>query len=146
MNVTFDVKGLKQLDDALNDLALSAQKSVLRKAGREAMGGVAFAMAMGANVDPNSAGPHMRDDIKTNAKIGDTKKGDADNAIVVRTGPSKAHAQKAIAQEYGTEKQTAQPFMRPALYENRERVVDVFKTQLAISINKAIQKARRAAK
>lgn len=146
INISWDVKGLDQLDKALSEIGTAAGAKVLRKAGREAMGDVAFVMAMGAGVDASSDGEHMRDDIKISTKIADSKKGGKDNAAVIRVGPSKKHAQKAIAQEYGTANQTADPFMRPALYENRERVVNTFTSELMKGINKAKKKAARQAK
>lgn len=156
IDIKFDVDGLKELDHALHQLGVELGGKALRKAGREAMGGVAFAMARGAEVDQNSSDEHMRDAIKISTKLADSKKGGAANAAVIRVGPSKEHAHKALWQEYGhnivvkkgKQKQIvgareANPFMRPALYENHERVVGVFKTQLALEIEKATRKLAR---
>ncbi|WP_412497289.1 HK97-gp10 family putative phage morphogenesis protein [Vibrio fluvialis] len=137
---TFEVTGLKELEKALNEIGAQAGLTALRKAGRAAMGDVQLAMAMGAGFDAQTDGEHMRDSIKITTKKQDAKKGGADNAIAVRVGPAKKHSQKAIAQEYGTAKQAADPFMRVSLYQNRERVVNTFKTVLAAEIDKAIRK------
>lgn len=137
----WEVSGLQELEKSLNDIGAKAGLRTLRKAGREAMSGVQFAMAMGAGYDnATTEGEHMRDSIKITTKKMDSKRGGKDNAIAVRVGPSKAHSQKAIAQEYGTAKQLADPFMRPALHENRHRVVNTFRTVLASEIQKAIKK------
>ncbi|PSW53021.1 HK97-gp10 family putative phage morphogenesis protein [Photobacterium leiognathi] len=142
-NETWRVNGLKDLEKALTELGAATGVKVLRKAGRDAMSGVQMAMMMGAGVDPESEGEHMRDSIKITTKKMD-RKGGSNNAVAIRVGPTKKHSQKAIAQEYGTEKQTADPFMRPALYENRHRVVDDFTTNLTVAIAKAVRKQRRA--
>nr|WP_248376803.1 HK97-gp10 family putative phage morphogenesis protein [Vibrio cyclitrophicus] len=138
---SWDVSGLKELEKALTDIGEKAGLRTLRKASREAMGGVQFAMAMGAGYDEaGDDGEHMRDSIKITTKKLDSKHGGKDNALATRVGPTKKHSQKAIAQEYGTAKQTADPFMRPALFENRHRVVSKFRTVLATEIQKAIKK------
>jgi HK97 gp10 family phage protein len=140
MDIKWEVQGLQELEKAVNNLTIAAGKKVLRQAGREAMAGVQFAMASGAGYDPGTSGAHMRETIKISAKIADSKNGGSDNAVAVRVGPSKQHSQKAIAQEYGTAKQAADPFMRPALFDNREWVVNTFKSALATAIEKAIKK------
>ncbi|HCE2429429.1 TPA: hypothetical protein NGU10_001477 [Vibrio parahaemolyticus] len=137
----WDVSGLKELEKALTDIGEKAGLRTLRKASRQAMSGVQLAMAMGAGYDAVGAdGEHMRDSIKITTKKMDSKHGGKDNALATRVGPSKKHSQKAIAQEYGTVKQEPDPFMRPSLFENRHRVVNTFRTVLAIEIKKAIKK------
>ncbi|ELA8466733.1 hypothetical protein Q1G98_000179 [Vibrio alginolyticus] len=138
---SWSVSGLKELEKALTELGQKAGLKTLRKASREAMGGVQLSMAMGAGYNSDSPdGEHMRDSIKISTKKLDSKHGGKDNALATRVGPSKKHSQKAIAQEYGTAKQAADPFMRPALYENRHRIVRTFRTVLATEIQKAIKK------
>ncbi|EOX4836919.1 HK97-gp10 family putative phage morphogenesis protein [Vibrio alginolyticus] len=138
---SWSVSGLKELEKALTELGQKAGLKALRKASREAMGGVQLSMAMGAGYNSDSPdGEHMRDSIKISTKKLDSKHGGKNNALATRVGPSKKHSQKAIAQEYGTAKQAADPFMRPALYENRHRIVRTFRTVLATEIQKAIKK------
>lgn len=145
-NQSWQINGLKELEAQLKDLGAAVGIKALRKAGRESMVGVQMAMMMGAGVDPDSEDEHMRDSIKITTKKMDSKKAGDSNAIAVRVGPTKKHSMKAIAQEYGTAKQTADPFMRPSLYENRHRVVDDFSINLTAAIQKAIKKQRRANK
>lgn len=142
----WDVSGLRELDAKLAEIAdQKTQLRVLRKAGREAMTGVALTMAMGSGFDTdNRGGEHMRDSIRIIAKKQD-RRGGRNNAVAVRVGPARKHSQKAIAQEYGTEKQSADPFIRPALYNNRHRIVSTFRTVLATEITKVLRKRQRAA-
>ena len=137
---SWDVSGLKELEKALTEIGAKAGLATLRKASREAMSGVQMVMALGAGYDPADVdGEHMRDSIKITTKKLDSK-GGGDNALATRVGPSKKHSQKAIAQEYGTANQAADPFMRPALFNNRHRVVSTFRTTLAVEINKAVRR------
>lgn len=143
--IQWDVDGLDELEQALNELALKDAKRELGKAARQAMIPVQLSIAVNAGFDIDSDGEHMRESVRMNTKYGDVDGGET--AVTVRVGPTKKHAQKAIAQEYGTEKQTAVPFMRPALYNHREHIVQTFKTTLAAGIAKTQRKyARQAAK
>lgn len=139
MDIKWDVQGLRELDNAVKNLGVATGGKVMRKAGRDAMAEVQFAMATGAGFDPDAKGEHMRETIKITTKMADAKAG-SDNAVAVRVGPTKKHSQKAIAQEYGTAKQQPDPFMRVSLEENRERVVEKFASGLAVEIEKAIKK------
>lgn len=139
MDIKWDVQGLRELDNAVKNLGVATGGKVMRKAGRDAMGDVQFAMATGAGFDPDTRGEHMREAIKITTKMADAKAG-SENAVAVRVGPTKKHSQKAIAQEYGTAKQQPDPFMRVSLEENRERVVEKFASGLAVEIEKAIKK------
>ena len=88
----------------------------------------------------------MREEIEVKTKMGNTKAG-KETALTVRVGPKKEHVMKAIAQEYGTYKQAARPFMRPALQDHMESVTQTFKNVLSDQISKTQRKyARQAAK
>lgn len=139
MDIKWDVQGLRELENAVKNLGVATGGKVMRKAGREAMAEVQFAMATGAGFNSGVSGEHMRETIKITTKMADAKAG-SDNAVAVRVGPTKKHSQKAIAQEYGTAKQQPDPFIRVSLEENRERVVDKFASGLAVEIEKAIKK------
>lgn len=139
MDIKWDVQGLRELENVVKNLGVATGGKVMRKAGREAMAEVQFAMATGAGFNSGVSGEHMRETIKITTKMADAKAG-SDNAVAVRVGPTKKHSQKAIAQEYGTAKQQPDPFIRVSLEENRERVVDKFASGLAVEIEKAIKK------
>ncbi|MCA2455830.1 MULTISPECIES: HK97-gp10 family putative phage morphogenesis protein [Vibrio] len=137
----WDISGLKELEEALTELGEKAGLNALRKASRAALEKVKTDMAEGAGYDEqNVDGEHMRDSIKITTKKLDRKGSGANNALSARVGPSKEHAIKAIAQEYGTYKQEAKPFMRPAFAANKHHTVSTFRTVLAIEIKKAIKK------
>lgn len=148
MNVSWEVQGLDELDKKLTQLGAEIGLKAFRKAARAAMKPVKEQMSQTAPFDEGkntstkdgaskqeiaAKTQHLRDKISITTKKLD-KKGGKKNALSVRVGPTKAHSQKAIAAEYGTQKQSATPFIRPALYDNRELVVNTMKTKLAAEI------------
>lgn len=143
----FKVEGLKELEKAMVSLGGKIGLKVLRSAGREAMKPVLESAKAGANEDTGS----LRASLAINAT-----KGKGKTAININVGAHRKKAlksqggqvltrtnQKAIAQEYGTKRQKAEPFLRPALQRNAARVLSIFKTSLAKKID---QEAKKLAK
>ncbi|MGI1970772.1 HK97-gp10 family putative phage morphogenesis protein [Shewanella baltica] len=162
MDIKWDVQGLQELERQLLELGAQTGQKVLRRAGRIAMEPVKADMVAGAGFDNTSKEQHMRDSIRISTHKGSGKVAE-DNAAIIRVGPSKKESFKALWQEYGNNKvrhsakgtkrgrkqprqtrivgrQEADPFMRVALAQNREIVVETFKSELAIAIQKAIKK------
>jgi len=135
--IRMEVKGLKELEQQLLSMGEKVAVKVLGAAGKEAMEIVREDMQQHAGYDDSSTGPHMRDNIKTTyqSRMND---GRWLTAVTIRVGPSKAHTMKALAQEFGTVKQVADPFMRPALDFNRAKVLRI----LAVSIREGIENNR----
>lgn len=123
----------KDLDRILEDIDKKVGVKLLRDAGREAMKIVAADMQQNAGYDESSPGPHMRDSIKVRS-TDVSEKSRYSTIVTVRVGPSKAHHMKALAQEFGTVKQVAKPFIRPALDYNVQSVLRVLAVQLRIGI------------
>lgn len=153
MNVSWEVQGLKELDKQLANLGAKGGLKVLRKAARKGMGPVknqmednapfdsdkdAASSSFGNKLEAAARSEHLKDKIKMTSKKLD-KKGGSNNALTVRVGPTRAHAQKAIAAEYGTTKQQAEPFMRPALFDNKDQVIRTMKNVLVAEIQRAIR-------
>lgn len=61
----------------------------------------------------------------------------------VRSG--KRAAIKAIVQEFGSRKQAAQPYMRPAFDAEAQNVINGIRKELAIEIDKSVRRARARA-
>ncbi len=150
MEISWEISGLKELDKKLAALGADIGIKALRAASRAAMKPVKAQMVATAPFDENKStavkddaskgekaarSQHMRDKISITTKKLD-KKGGKTNALAVRVGPTKAHAQKAISAEFGNNHQSANPFMRPALFDNKELVVRTMKTRLAAEIAK----------
>ncbi|KAA0264846.1 HK97-gp10 family putative phage morphogenesis protein [Hafnia alvei] len=130
--ITIEVKGLQELERQLLAMGDKAVK-VMRNAGREALAPVLEDMKAHAGFDDASAGEHMRDTIKirSTSRINDDK---YLTVITLRVGPSKKHHMKALAQEFGTIKQVAAPFIRPAMDYNKSRILRVLAVELRAGI------------
>ncbi|MCV6612442.1 MAG: HK97 gp10 family phage protein [Amphritea sp.] len=147
-----EVEGLQDLERQLVALGAKDGLTALRRAGRAAMEPVKDQMERTAPFDErkdkraqsdDAPAEHLRDSIKITSKRQDKRKGGKNNAITVRVGPSKKHAAKALWSEYGTEKQPAKPFMRPALYDNRHTALSTFKNKLAFEIARIIRRNQK---
>ncbi|AIU73608.1 MULTISPECIES: HK97-gp10 family putative phage morphogenesis protein [Hafnia] len=130
--ITIEVKGLQELERQLLAMGDKAVK-VMRNAGREALAPVLEDMKAHAGFDDASAGEHMRDTIKirSTSRMNDDK---YLTVITLRVGPSKKHHMKALAQEFGTIKQVAAPFIRPAMDYNKSRILRVLAVELRAGI------------
>lgn len=130
--ITIEVKGLQELEWQLLAMGDKAVK-VMRNAGREALAPVLEDMKAHAGFDDASAGEHMRDTIKirSTSRMNDDK---YLTVITLRVGPSKKHHMKALAQEFGTIKQVAAPFIRPAMDYNKSRILRVLAVELRAGI------------
>lgn len=130
--ITIEVKGLQELERQLLAMGDKAVK-VMRNAGREALAPVLEDMKAHAGFDDASAGEHMRDTIKirSTSRMNDDK---YLTVITLRVGPSKKHHMKALAQEFGTIKQVAAPFIRPAIDYNKSRILRVLAVELRAGI------------
>ena len=130
--ITIEVKGLQELERQLLAMGDNAVK-VMRNAGREALAPVLEDMKAHAGFDDASAGEHMRDTIKicSTSRMHDEK---YLTVITLRVGPSKKHHMKALAQEFGTIKQVAAPFIRPAMDYNKSRILRVLAVELRAGI------------
>lgn len=130
--INIQIEGLSALSEALDELGKDVANRVLARAGRKAMQPVREAMRQSAGYDLSNHGQHLRDTIK----IRSIREG---SERVLRVGPAmKApHYIKARAQEYGTSKQMAKPFIRPALDNNIQRVEARLREELGAGIARA---------
>lgn len=133
--ITVDVSGLAELERKLIELGEKVGTQILRDAGKAALEPVLEDMKQHAGFDDSASGEHMRDSIKIRSSSSKAK----GNAVVyLRVGPSKKHFIKALAQEMGTVKQVASPFIRPALDYNQAKVLRI----LAVEIRDRIENKR----
>lgn len=130
--ITIEVRGMQELERQLLAMGDKAVK-VMRNAGREALAPVLEDMKAHAGFDDASTGEHMRDTIKirSTSRMNDDK---YLTVITLRVGPSKKHHMKALAQEFGTIKQVAAPFIRPAMDYNKSRILRVLSVELRAGI------------
>ncbi len=132
----FEIKGLDQLLKSIEEKEPKKKVAVLRKAARSAMQRVKVDMIAGANINEGD----LRESIDLRARTG--SRSDKARVLTISCGPVKKKGRgkggkdlkrinaKAIAQEYGTAKQQADPFIRPALEKNKRRVLEDLKKDL----------------
>lgn len=132
MKIGANITGLKELGEALKRLSEELQVKILREAGKEAMKPVLDDMKAHAGYDNTSSGEHMRDSIT----IRSTRSKKTNGAVMITVGPSKKHHMKALAQEIGTVKQVAKPFIRPALDYNKQAVLKTLVTEIRDAIRR----------
>lgn len=135
--IRMEVQGLQELERQLLAMGEKVAGRVLASAGKEAMQIVQEDMQQHAGYDESSNGPHMRDSIKVSSR-NRMKDERWQTVVTIRVGPSKEHTMKALAQEFGTVKQVADPFMRPALDYNRAKVLRI----LSVRIREGIENNR----
>jgi HK97 gp10 family phage protein len=142
-NRMFRVEGMEDLEAKLSELmdmhrADSVARATIVKAAKDAMAPVADQVKATAPYDPSprtKENPiHLRDTVRLDARI-PTKRdhqsihvNPSDAAIAV---VSVKRSAVSLAQEFGTKKIPAQPFLRRALEQNAETVVNNFKTSFA---------------
>ncbi|KON62733.1 hypothetical protein KOEU_37810 [Komagataeibacter europaeus] len=129
MDIQIKFPSGQEFDRLLAEAEKKVSITALRRAGRDAMVPVLTDMKQNAGFDETSIGPHMRDNIKITS-VDQTKNTSYPTAVTVRVGISKAHQMKGWAQERGTRKQVAKPFMRPALDYNRQKVLNILAIRL----------------
>lgn len=155
---SFELEGFAEFEQQLRDMAegfrgdLVARNTLVPSA-KAAMGVVLDAAKSRAPVGdkPRDAkNPiHMRDTIRLDARIPSGKDrmseyvNDTDAAIAVVSVKKSA---VSLANEFGTSKMAANPFLRPALQENAEAVLTELKSQLAVRIPDYAKKLARRKK
>lgn len=130
------LKGLAELDKALASLGAVAGSRALVAALKDAAEPVHTHMVANA---PENEGT-LKAGIKKRAKKG---KGNGKTSATVSVGTHKKNFHAAIAAEFGTEKQTAKPFIRFALSKNWQKSSSIFGYALKKRIQ---QQAKRLAK
>ncbi len=151
MDITTKVEGLADLEKALLGLGAEVGFKTLRTAGRKSMKPVLADAQANVSVDSGDT----KESLAISAKKG---KGHV-SAVVINVGNTRKKArksagghqlasvkQKALAQEFGTSRQAADPFLAPALIRNSDQVLQLFKSELAIAIEKAAKKLAKAPK
>lgn len=170
--VSVRVDGLKELDAALGELSKSAARGALRRALIKAAEPMRAAAERNAPVDTgalkrsiivtsridNRAGKAeyaavMRGGGSKAQAVGALRdarraKGIGESFAEAFMGPAKGgkrDAIKAMVQEFGSRKQGAQSYMRPAFDSEAQNVIDGIKDELSAEIDKTVRRARARA-
>jgi HK97 gp10 family phage protein len=139
-NSKVQLEGFAELEQQLLQLAKAYRadavaRNTLAKAAERAMVPVLQQATAMAPFDEQSDGPiHMKYTIRLDARIPNNRDmqsdyvSETDAAIAVVSVKKSA---VSLAQEFGTRKIPAQPFMRPSLERNRQQVLEILKRELA---------------
>jgi HK97 gp10 family phage protein len=149
--VTIRVDGLKELDRALSEMKTATAKGVVRRTMVKALQPMADEASRLAPDDPRTTSQ----DLHRSIKVGDALKagrsmfvkgfGFGDGQVTVWMGPTREGYPQAIMQEFGTVKQPAQPYMRPAWDAGKVQLLDDFAKGMAVEITKTAERAARKA-
>lgn len=149
---TVHFEGFAELEEQLKDLAEGYRsdlvaRNTLVKAAKEAMTPVwQTATTLAAYDESNVENIHMRDTIRVDARIPNSKDkmseyvNESDSAIAVVSVKKSA---VSLANEFGTAKMAARPFLIPALESNIGKVLSGLKSELSFIIPAYAKKLRR---
>lgn len=144
MRTTVKVEGLRELNDALEQLPKRTQTATLRRVLKMAADPVVTAMKAKA--------PKLTRDLEQSITAG-TRLTKRQARLARREGKSYSEIYVGTAnpagvpQEFGTFKESAQPFARPAWAETQNQALEVIKNELGEEIDKSAKRlARKTAK
>lgn len=150
--VIIKTEGFEELEKQLKQLAEGYRsdlvaRNTLVKAAKEAMVPVwQTATSLAAYDASNVENIHMRDTLRIDARIPNAKDklseyvNETDTVIAVVSVKKSA---VSLANEFGTAKMAARPFLIPALKSNIQKVLDKLKSELSYSIPAYAKKLQR---
>lgn len=145
---TVHVEGLKELDAALAELPKATAKNVMRRALRKAAQPIADQAQSMAPVQTGALQISIGVGTKlTRRQSRLHRKMFKDDKASVEMFVGAGGLAQATQQEFGNENHGPQAFMRPAWDGNKERTLEIIKTDLGDEIMKAAKRlARKAAR
>lgn len=139
------IEGFAELDRALGQLPKATQKNVLRRILRQAAKPIDDAASAKA---PRDTG-QLQISIITGTQLTRSQRSSAYRAgklgvVEIHVG---TELSRGMFQEFGTFKDTPQPFMRPAWDANKDKALSIIKVELGGEIEKAAKRyAKKLAK
>jgi HK97 gp10 family phage protein len=143
VKVTFRVEGLKECEEALKALPFATSKNVLRRALKVA----AEPVASDAQQRVAKLTGQLGRSITVGTKLGskrqrkEASKTREGVEVYVGAGPL-PHAHIV---EFGSSRQAADPFLRPAVDANGKQIMETFRDELRAEVSKAMQRHERKA-
>jgi len=155
---SFQLEGFAEFEQQLKDMAEGFRgdlvaRNTLTPAAKSAMESVLVSAKSRASVGdkPRDADNpiHMRDTIRLDSRIPNAKDKMSEyvsetDAVIAVVSVKKSAV--SLANEFGTSKMAARPFLRPALQENANAVLTELKSQLATRIPEYAKKLARRKK
>ncbi len=143
----FRIEGLKELDKALGQLQRATGKNVLRRVARNALEPI-IEVAKGLVHAPTGK---LRDSLAVSTKLSHHQKtlhkrmfASEKSSVEMFAGAGPHHfVPQAIMEEFGTVKQGAHPFLRPAWDGGKMRMLNGIKRDLWAEIKRAAARVAR---
>jgi len=139
----FKTEGFEELETQLLQLAEGfrgdlVMRNTMTKAVNAAMQPVLASVISRAPYDEDNNGPiHLRDTARANARIptaADRKSEYVSPTDAVIGVVSVKKSAVSLSQEFGNARTAAQPYLRVSLESNRDNIVNILKSELAVSI------------
>lgn len=138
------VEGVEETLAALREFPRATGRATLRRALVKAANPVAVVARSYAPDDPNTPAPDLKSSIEVATQLTPRHRGSRQNEVEVYVGPTRqagrAVLNYAAIQEFGSYKQTARPFMRPAWDRMQGIVQKILTTELAAEFEKAARR------
>lgn len=132
INIDFEVLGLSELDNALAELTMSAQKKTLE--------GALMKAALPIMKDAKKRAPKDKGDLKKAIGRQRLKKTELPSVTVtVKKSRKNPYPFYWHFIEYGTSRMAATPYLRPAFEQNVELAIQLFSEELTKRIDKLTQ-------
>ncbi len=147
--ITVKLSGLRELDQALNELDLKTRKQAMRPALRTAMKPVLSRIK--SNVEAISDTGGLEETVKMTASFakGNLQKSGKQAAAIgrVSVGSSRKREGKtghqALQVEFGTSDIPAKPVIRPAVTGHEKTIINTFAKELGRQIERIARRVRR---
>ncbi len=145
--MTIRVEGLKQLDKALGQLPRATGKNVLRRVARQALEPI----IADAKTKVHETSGDTKRSLAVSTRLSHRQKalhkklvrGDKSSVEMFAGAGSHHFVPQAIFEEFGTVKQGAHPFLRPAWDGGKMRALNGIKKDLWAEIQKAAKRVAR---
>jgi HK97 gp10 family phage protein len=138
------VEGVEETLAALREFPRATGRATLRRALVKAANPVAVVARSLAPDDPSTPAPDLKSSIDVATQLTRRHRGAQQNEVEVYVGPTKqagrAVLNYAAIQEFGSYKQTARPFMRPAWERMKGIVYKILAKELTIEFEKAARR------
>lgn len=138
---SFRIDGLKELDRALGELPKATGRNVLRRVLKHVAQPVKEAMEAGAPRLTGFTSKSIAVGPKLNPAQRRDQKAETKSSSEIHIGSKRGSA--AVFEEFGTIKQPASPYMRPAWNATQAKVISDIGGQLAMEISKAATRVAR---
>lgn len=139
----FKAEGFEELEKQLLELAQGfrgdlVMRNTMTKAVNAALQPVLASVQARAPYDEDNSGPiHLRETARSNARIptaADRKSEYVSQTDAVIGVVSVKKSAVSLSQEFGNARTAAQPYLRISLESNRDNILNILKSELAVSI------------